>query len=578
MGGVCEPWAIKCESEAGAGALQGSSSLTRVCMASLQQVVEQLALAAASFNETVALNGTSPSNTLSGGPFKRLTAITSMLASTSALRDWAFLLVIGSLFEVARRGLSTFWTSLVDAFFITAVFDEDDASYQWILAWLSKQPSWRNIRYVTVATDTVRAVYSEEGYSRRSSISKEPSYMPAESHSYTLWYKSRWMTVTRVSVSNHGGWASKDSLQLRVFSRRQGILGTIIEEAKKDWLETQKDSLTVWVSNSDNTWVPLARRLKRPLSSIVLDPGVREFLVGDVKDFLASKAWYQERGIPFRRGYLLYGAPGSGKTSVIQAIAGELCLDIYILALSRSGLDDSSLATLLSSLPEQCIVLMEDVDAAFYHGLSREPGLPMATTSAETGARDRPPSSGESPGKLSLSGILNAIDGIAANEGRILFATTNKYDVLDPALCRPGRMDLRLQFHHASRYQAREVFKHFFASYPTEVTGKDDVAVAEPDVDAPPPIDLTSPAKSQESSSEPSEKPLYSGLCHSSRAPKLSIHELSALADQFAAGVPERQITMAALQGYLMAHKATPFKAVADVSAWVERELAEGPH
>ncbi|KAI6112998.1 P-loop containing nucleoside triphosphate hydrolase protein [Pisolithus sp. B1] len=550
-------------------------------MASLQQVVEQLALAAASFNQTIAVNGTSPSNTLSGGPFKRLTTITSTLASVSALRDWAFLLVIGSLFEVARRGLSSFWTSLVDAFFITAVFDEEDASYQWILAWLSKQPSWRDIRYVTVSTDTVRAVYARESYSRRDSILKEPSYMPAESHSYNLWYKSRWMTVTRVPVSNHGGWSSKDSLQLRVFSRRQGLLGTIIEEAKRDWLETQKDSLTVWVSNSDNTWIPLARRLKRPLSSIVLDPGVREFLVEDVKDFLANKAWYQERGIPFRRGYLLYGAPGSGKTSVIQAIAGELCLNVYMLSLSRSGLDDTSLATLLSSLPEQCIVLMEDIDAAFYHGLSREPGLPKGTSSAETGARDRPPSSGEVAGRLSLSGILNAIDGIAANEGRILFATTNKYDVLDPALCRPGRMDLRLQFHNASKYQARELFKRFFSPSPVEAMGKDDVAVEEPDLDAPHLIDLTSPGKSQGSSLEPSEKSSpssYSGLCHRSRAPTLSVHELSALADQFAAGVPERQITMAALQGYLMTYKATPFEAVTGVSGWVEKERAEGYH
>ncbi|KAI6116818.1 BCS1 N terminal-domain-containing protein [Pisolithus croceorrhizus] len=537
-------------------------------MASLQQVVEQLALAAANFNQTIAVNGTSPSNTVSGGPLKRLTTIISALASVSALRDWAFLLVIGSLFEVARRALSSFWTSLVDAFFITAVFDEEDASYQWILAWLSKQPSWRDIRYVTVSTDTVRAVYARESYSRRDSILKEPSYMPAESHSYNLWYKSRWMTVTRVSVSNHGGWSSKDSLQLRVFSRRQGLLGTIIEEAKRDWLETQKDSLTVWVSNSDNTWIPLARRLKRPLSSIVLDPGVREFLVEDVKDFLANKAWYQERW-------------HSLSQSVIQAIAGELCLSVYMLSLSRSGLDDTSLATLLSSLPEQCIVLMEDIDAAFYHGLSREPGLPKGTSSAETGARDRPSSSGEVAGRLSLSGILNAIDGIAANEGRILFATTNKYDVLDPALCRPGRMDLRLQFHNASKYQARELFKRFFSTSPVEATGKDDVAVEEPDLDVPHLIDLTSPGKSQGSSLEPSEKSSpssYSGLCHRSRAPALSVHELSALADQFAAGVPERQITMAALQGYLMTHKATPFDAVTGVSAWVEKERAEGYH
>ncbi|KAI6041332.1 P-loop containing nucleoside triphosphate hydrolase protein [Pisolithus marmoratus] len=550
-------------------------------MASLHQVVEQLALAAASFNHTIAVNGSTPSNVLPSGPLKRLAAITSMLVSMSALRDWALLLVIGSLFEVARRSLSSFWTSLVDAFFITATFDEDDASYQWILTWLSKQPSWRDIRYVTVSTDTGRGVYAQQSYSDRDSISKEPSYMPAESHSYTLWYKSHWMSVTRVSVSNHGGWSSRDSLQLRILSRRQRILGEILEEAKKNWLETQKDSLTVWVSNSDNMWIPLARRLKRPLDSIVLDPGVREFLVEDVEDFLANKAWYQERGIPFRRGYLLYGAPGSGKTSVIQAIAGELCLDVYMLTLSRSGLDDTSLATLLSNLPDRCIVLMEDIDAAFYHGLSRDSGSSTITSSTETRARDRPPMSGDSAGRLSLSGILNAIDGITANEGRVLFATTNKYDVLDPALCRPGRMDLRLEFHHASRYQAKELFKRFFAPSPVEVTEKNTVTDGESHLGDPHLIDLTSPTESQGPTLEPSEKSsrsLYSGLFHRSHAPKLSAQELSVLADQFATGVPERQITMAALQGYLMTHKATPFKAVTGISTWVEKEVAEGQH
>lgn len=105
-------------------------------------------------------------------------------------------------------------------------------------------------------------------------------------------------------------------------------------------------------------------------NSIILDPGVAELLVDDARDFLQSRAWYAARGIPFRRGYLLvgvynhisptlltrlhnvqYGAPGSGKTSIISSIAGELGLDIYIISLSRSGLDDSALSTLISDLP-----------------------------------------------------------------------------------------------------------------------------------------------------------------------------------------------------------------------------------
>ncbi|KAG6331890.1 hypothetical protein ID866_7196, partial [Astraeus odoratus] len=538
-------------------------------MASLQQLVEQIALAAAATNSTI----TSRPDVAPGGPLGRLFAILSLLASTSALRDWALLLIIGSLFETARRSLSSFWTSIIDAFFLTAVFSEDDTSFKWMLVWLSKQPSWRmfphislhsifiylteDIRQVAVSTDNFgvgqHPYRNYFGSPEEDLFSKKFSYLPAISQSYTLWYKRHWMSVTRISEPNHAGWGTKETLQLRLFTRSHKILSEILQEAKKEWFEAQKDFVTVWV---DNCWKPLAKRPKRPLSSIILDPGVQELLLGDAKDFLESKPWYQERGIPFRRGYLLYGAPGSGKTSVIHSIAGELSLNIYILTLSRSGLDDSSLATLLSNLPERCIVLMEDIDAAFHHSLNREADKsPRTTSSSESGGRE---GSNDSPGKLSLSGILNAIDGISANEGRILFATTNKYSVLDPALCRPGRMDLHIEFHFASKYQARELFKRFF--FPTSVSISTSAEKSdeknECDGDVPDLIDLKSPEESHDVT-----PPIYGGISHRARAPKLSTEQLASLADQFATAVPERQLTMAALQGYLMTHKATPFDA-----------------
>ena len=70
-------------------------------------------------------------------------------------------------------------------------------------------------------------------------------------------------------------------------------------------------------------------------------------------------------GIPYRRGYLLHGPPGSGKSSFIQALAGSLGYDICLLNLSERGLADDKLFHLLSNAPERSIILMEDVDAAF---------------------------------------------------------------------------------------------------------------------------------------------------------------------------------------------------------------------
>lgn len=70
-------------------------------------------------------------------------------------------------------------------------------------------------------------------------------------------------------------------------------------------------------------------------------------------------------GIPYRRGYLLHGPPGSGKSSFIQALAGSLSYDICLLNLSERGLADDKLNHLLSNAPERSFVLIEDVDAAF---------------------------------------------------------------------------------------------------------------------------------------------------------------------------------------------------------------------
>ncbi|KAG2137620.1 P-loop containing nucleoside triphosphate hydrolase protein [Suillus bovinus] len=513
----------------------------------------------------------------------------SFILSISALRDWAKLLIIGSFFETCRRLLATLWSSTIDSFFITATFEDYDDSYKWMMIWLSKQPSWKNVRNVNISTT--------QRYSGNASLSEEEpdrsglpkvSFLPAVSGSYTLWYKYTWMRITRVSEQIPGwGPNQRDSLNISIFTRNHNILNDILQEAKKAYLDAQGSSITVYVSDSTNCWRELATRRKRPLDSIILDPGIRELVVEDAQDFLDSKRWYAERGIPFRRGYLLYGAPGSGKTSLIHSIAGELELDVYIISLSRSGLDDTGLSELISDLPERCIALMEDIDAALHNSLSREDAPTPPKQTAEPIHSSLPT---HTTSKVSLSGLLNALDGIGAQEGRILFATTNKYSSLDPALCRPGRMDLHIEFKLASRYQADELFKRFYLSSSPK-TPADNVqepnsnpAQSHPnrstcDGGSSNLIDLDVPDTTDSPSSSCSEKservaPTYKGTRHHGHAPQLSSEQLSALAAQFASAIPEREVSMAALQGYLMSQKSRPWEAAREVSAWLEKELA----
>ncbi|KAG1734035.1 P-loop containing nucleoside triphosphate hydrolase protein [Suillus paluster] len=462
--------------------------------------------------------------------------LVSFFLSISALRDWVKLLIIGSFFETCRRLLAT-----------------------------------ENVRNVNISTVS----FGEESLIHPG-VDCKLSYLPAASGSYTLWYKYRWMRITRISEPVQGwGPTHRDTLQISIVTRNHDILNAILQEARNAYKIVQGSAITVYVSDSSNCWRELARRNKRPLDSIILEPGIRELV------------WYAERGIPFRRGYLLYGAPGSGKTSLIHSIAGELELDVYIISLSRSGLDDTGLSELISDLPERCIALMEDIDAALHNSLTREDAsTPPNQPESIPGSPPAPSTS-----RVSLSGLLNALDGIGAQEGRILFATTNKYSALDPALCRPGRMDLHVEFKLASKYQADELFKRFYLPSRKPTADDEETKSSPPQTHHNGPahggsstnlIDLCIPDDTADTSlsSVGSEKsgpvgPTYIGTRHSGHAPRLSSDQLSALAAQFASAIPEREVSMAALQGYLMSHKSRPWEAAKEVSVWLQKELVD---
>lgn len=169
-----------------------------------------------------------------------------------------------------------------------------------------------------------------------------------------------------------------------------------------------------------------------------------------------------EPGIPYRRGYLLHGPPGSGKTSFIQALAGHLGYDICLLNLSERGLADDKLNHLLSNAPERSVILMEDVDAAFNKRIQSSEDGSVANTNLRMLlfmlSLYRYQSS------VTFSGFLNALDGVASGEERLVFLTTNHPERLDPALVRPGRVDLSVLVDDATPAQARELFIRFYAS------------------------------------------------------------------------------------------------------------------
>lgn len=122
----------------------------------------------------------------------------------------------------------------------------------------------------------------------------------------------------------------------------------------------------------------------------------------DILKFKESKEWYYDRGIPYRRGYLLYGPPGTGKTSFIRSLASHIKMNVAMLNLASIANDDA-LGSTIANIPKNSIVVLEDIDHyKFEEGVDKKKK-----------GKSKEENTGSS---VSVSGILNAIDGIASLE------------------------------------------------------------------------------------------------------------------------------------------------------------------
>lgn len=247
-----------------------------------------------------------------------------------------------------------------------------------------------------------------------------------------------------------------ETVTLTTLYAHRDVFEDIFREAHELEMSAQEGKTIMYTCGARGMeWTPFGdARRKRPLSSVILDRGIKERIVEDVEDFMARQQWYVDRGVPYRRGYLLYGPPGSGKSSFIKALAGELDLDIAIINLSERGMTDDKLAHLLTKLPARTILLLEDADAAFMN-------------------RRQVDADGYAGATVTFSGLLNALDGVAAGEERIAFLTTNHIDRLDEALIRPGRVDMTVRISEATRYQAAEIWDRFYGDTDEDRKGRE---------------------------------------------------------------------------------------------------------
>lgn len=187
----------------------------------------------------------------------------------------------------------------------------------------------------------------------------------------------------------------------------------------------------------------------RTLESTILKLGQLEHLVGDLGQFLDQEHEYNRLSQSWHRGYLFHGAPGTGKTSVARALANHFELPTYYLPLGDME-KDVNLLSFVSEIEPRSVLLIEDVDS-FHSAKSRK----------------------EKDHKSSVAGMLNALDGVWTPHGLVTIMTTNNRDDLDPALIRPGRVDVQEEFTLLDEDQAERLITFFGGSAdPAKAVGK----------------------------------------------------------------------------------------------------------
>lgn len=388
-----------------------------------------------------------------------------------------------------------------------------DETFDMIQCWISSRGLENAARSILAKVQTRQKASHGHG----SCTKKALRYAPWEGKFYFR-YKNNLLfyQTTQVDVGFH----KEEQISITCVGRSSGIVKDLLDDCRLEYLRESKNKTTIH-GHRDDCWRKEKAVTSRPLSTVILDEEQKVPLITDVREFLdpQTRCWYSERSIPYKRGYLLHGPPGTGKSSFSLSIAGELDMDIYVVSIP--GANDQMLKSLFAGLPDRCVVLLEDIDAA---GAACSRDSNSEDSDSDTDARPR--SSG-----VTLSGLLNVLDGVASQEDRVLVMTTNHPNKLDQALTRPGRIDRKIEFQLADRGITQAIYRFMFGQLERN----------------------TAEVSQQERCDERIERQ----------------------AEAFAVKVPEYGFSPAEIMSYLLQHRHCPAAAIENCSQWVDNLLQE---
>lgn len=345
---------------------------------------------------------------------------------------------------------------------ITTKLDFDNTEHGWarenyaaFMTWFMEN-DW--VKYSRSHSLQSHGPVIDDRWRRREGENAAEIAMGAGNHFF--FYKRRLFILKREMIPQTGQNNLIYKISLTMFGRKKQILQDLVDEFSYKFMPGRQNILR-WTAHGWEVYSALDRR---ELSTVIIDQFVKDQLVAEIKDFFENEQRWTSKGLPYKKTIVLHGVPGTGKTSLIKGIATHFALNVCRLNLS--SISDEMLEGALASLPSRSLLAIEDFDStkATHARKGVKSGVKKESSEAAIGNKDGDKGQIDLfSDMLTLSGILNAFDGIASLHGSLIFLSTNALDQIDPALLRKGRVDRIIEIKPLTH---KEVVQYIELMYP----------------------------------------------------------------------------------------------------------------